>query len=366
MNRLMKLTLVVALAVGLAVILVPRAWAFHDGGVAHCNGCHTMHNSENGALVDPDSPTGNDHLLIDATPSDTCLDCHGHSGASYGVLSADPLAPDQGAAGHGGGDFVFLLEDNLNDGHAGASSPIPGDAAGHNLNAPGHGLSSDPTPGMGTSPGGTFPSSQLACSSCHDPHGNAGFRMLYTTGAVVSGVTFTNAQPTADSLAVFGPAEDATHHTAFKSGMSGWCGNCHGAFHNTVGTNKHPTNQNLGATIATKYGLYNGTDDTAGGAPATSYLPEVPFEDPANTTTSTAGPSGTSVVACITCHRAHASSAPNAGRWDFSVTFLEEDGAESGSYALPNPYVSLNGQRSLCNKCHVWDGDDELVLDADL
>ena len=50
--------------------------AFHDHGVADCAGCHTMHNSEDGALVDPDSPNGNAWLLRDATPSDVCLGCH--------------------------------------------------------------------------------------------------------------------------------------------------------------------------------------------------------------------------------------------------------------------------------------------------
>ena len=61
----------------------------------------------------------------------------------------------------------------------------------------------------------------------------------------------------------------------------------------------------------------------------------------------------------LSCHRAHATSAPDAGRWDFSVTGLAEDGIESGSYALPNPYDG--NQRSLCNKCHARDEYDELV-----
>ena len=59
---------------------------------------------------------------------------------------------------------------------------------------------------------------------------------------------------------------------------------------------------------------------------------------------------------CASCHRAHASSAVSAGRWDFSVTFLFEDGDESGSYEIPNPYPAVgNSQRSLCNKCHAQD-----------
>ena len=92
---------------------------------------------------------------------------------------------------------------------------------------------------------------------------------------------------------------------------------------------------------------------------ATAYLAAVPFEDAANTTTSTAGPTAASQISCITCHRAHATSAPDAGRWDFNVTFLHEDGVESGSYQIPDPYNDLN-QRSLCNKCHNKDAGDEM------
>jgi hypothetical protein len=341
-------------AAALCLVLAGSSYAFHDEGVAHCNGCHTMHNSENGAPVDANSLSGNPYLLKDATPSDVCLGCHAtRSGA---VFSADVLTP---APEKGGGNFIFLLEDNINDGHNGASNPIPGDAAGHNLNAPGFGLASDAT--IGSAPGGTFPASILGCSSCHDPHGNSNFRMLYGAGGSIQDglYTFTNAAPDAEGISLYG-TESNSSHTAYHGGMSGWCGNCHGDFHNNVGTDMiHPTGVAIGATIANNYNLYNGTSDLTGGAQATAYLAQVPFEDPANTTTSTAGPAATSQVTCVTCHRAHATSAPNAGRWDFNVTGLDEDGVESGSYKLPNPYDAY--QRSLCNKCHVKDAGDALV-----
>jgi len=339
----------------LCLMFAGSSYAFHDEGVAHCNGCHTMHNSEDGALVDPDSPTGNPYLLKDATPSDVCLSCHATGLGA--VFATDVLTP---APQKGAGNFIFLLEDNINDGHEGALHPIPGDAAGHSLDAPGHGLSTDGT--IGSAPGGSFPASQLGCSSCHDPHGNPNFRMLYGAGGSVQDglATFANAAPDADGLSIFFGSESNSNHTAYKSGMSAWCANCHGDFHDNVGTDLiHPTGVAMGASIATNYELYNGTSDLTGGALATAYLAQVPFEDPANTTSSTAGPSAASQVSCVTCHRAHATSAPNAGRWDFNVTGLAEDGHESGSYALPNPYDIY--QRSLCNKCHAKDADDALV-----
>jgi len=333
-----------------------NALAFHDAGVAECAGCHTMHNSEGGKLVDPDSPSGNPWLLKDATPSDVCLSCHAsRQGAVFGT---DPLAPPPEK---GGGNFVFLLEDNINDGYKGATTPIPGSAAGHNIDAPSRGVGPDGT--LLKAPGGTFPSASLGCSSCHDPHGNTNFRLLYGAGEVQDGLaTIANAAPEAIgmSLSSSGGVESNTKHAAYLSGMSAWCGNCHGDFHNNTSKMVHPSGEALGGTIANTYSLYNGTVDITGGNPATAYLAAVPFEDAANTTTSTAGPSGTSQVMCLTCHRAHATSAPNAGRWDFNVTLLEDDGVESGSYVIPDPYSNAN-QRSLCNKCHAKDVNDHIL-----
>jgi hypothetical protein len=297
--------------------------------------------------------------LNDATPSDVCLGCHATGLGA--VFSTDVLNP---APQKGSGNFIFLLEDNLNDGHGGGDSAnfIPGDAAGHNLNAPGHGLANDLT--LTTAPGGTFNADWMGCTSCHDPHGNANFRMLYGARSVQDGLySFTNAAPVASGLSIFFGSESNGNHTAYKSGMSEWCSNCHTDFHNDdyPATLKHPSGDVLGASIASAYNAYNGTSFQTSGAQATAYLAEVPFEDAdtLNTTSSTRGPNSSSKVMCLTCHRAHASSAPDAGRWDFGVTGVAEDGHGSGSYTIPNPYDEF--QRSLCNKCHVKDADDALV-----
>lgn len=321
--------------------------AFHDGGVAHCNGCHVMHNSEDGQPVSPERPSGNEWLLIEGSPSDVCLTCHATSFGS--LLSESPLSP---APTKGGGNFVFLKEDNLNDGPDGATRRIPGDAAGHNLRAPGYGLATDAT--LTRAPGGSYPSSQMACTSCHDPHGNSNFRMLFGVGPVQQGnYVFTRPAPLAVGLDVAGVgAEGNGNHTAYLGRMSEWCANCHGEFHDDSNSPfRHRFGKNLGGGIADVYNRYNGTANPTGGSPATAYLAQVPFEDATATVSGTAGPSSGSRVMCLTCHRAHASSAPKAGRWDFNVTLLSQDGVKSGSYPLPNPYADPN-QRQLCEKCH--------------
>jgi hypothetical protein len=171
--------------------------------------------------------------------------------------------------------------------------------------------------------------------------------------------SFSNAAPDAAGLSIHHANETNSRHSAYRSGVSAWCGNCHGDFHDATGTFVHASGSAVGGAIAALYNAYNGTADPAGGSQATAYLAAVPFEDPSATTTATGGPSASSTVMCLSCHRAHASSAPDAGRWDFKITFLDDDGVESGSYAIPNPY-SNSSQRSLCNKCHVKDEGDAL------
>lgn len=360
---------VLLLALGFVFVLSGASFAFHDGGVADCSGCHTMHNSQDGAPIDATTatPNGNPYLLVDDSPSDVCIGCHDHLDRTY-PIGGDPMTPP---AQRAGGNFIFLDEDNINDGHNGYQNPITGDAAGHNLYAPAHGLSTDQT--LTLSPGGSFPASQMGCTSCHDPHGTSDFRFLYGAGRIVqAGVaTFTNPAPTAVGVSIFAPVSN-TYHTAYQDGMSGWCGNCHGDFHNEAnGALIHPSGSNLSASIATAYGLYNGTGELPGD-PATSYLEAVPFEDAAMTNFATSGPTAASNVMCLTCHRAHASSAPDAGRWDFNITLLDEDGLGgdvdslgnpmSASYVIPNPYEATAGanQRSLCNKCHEKDDFDTI------
>jgi hypothetical protein len=349
----MRKLLLITMCLAVALLLSGVAYGFHDEGVARCSGCHTMHNSQNGVPVDTLHPNGNAFLLNYATPSDVCLSCHGNErGIELPNITYTVTAPPPQT---GAGSFIFLLEDNLYDGRTGTR---PGSTAGHNLNAPSRGVSTDGT--LMTSPGGDYPSSAMGCSSCHDPHGNTNFRLLYGIGEVkAGGVTFANAAPLAEGLSYSTP-ETNSAHTAYHSGMSAWCGNCHGDFHNEAGGRlEHPSGSNMGGTIAGNYGRYNGTAHYNSGSPATSYLAAVPFEDPANTTSSTAGPSASSQVSCISCHRAHATSAPDNGRWDFNVTWLSDDGVKSGSYPIPNPYgPDVQIQRSLCNKCHVKDAGD--------
>lgn len=318
--------------------------AFHDGGVASCRGCHIMHDSEEGYP----GPGGYAMLLIADTPTGVCLTCH--AGGFGNVLGDDPLLPPDEK---GAGNFVFLLEDNLNDGPNGANQPIPGHAAGHSVVAPAYGLVQDPDWTYG--PGGTFPSAELGCTSCHDPHGADTFRLLRGVGPVQGGIfDFVNPAPDGAGIDI-GPtsgAEAANNHSAYRSGFTDWCANCHGDYHEHSGDSdfEHEPDHSFGGASARRYNEYLGDDNPGGGNQASAYLPLVPFEDAEMTTIRTFGPTSASRVMCLSCHRAHASSAPRSGRWDFNVDLLDQDGIASGSWPIPNPYGPNQGP--LCAKCH--------------
>ncbi|HEY3296586.1 MAG TPA: cytochrome c3 family protein [bacterium] len=311
--------------------------------MANCASCHTMHASENGV---PQVVTG-PQLLKFATATDACLSCHASDlGSAWG---SDPLHPP---AEKGAGNFVYLSSANLNDGPAGATNPIMGSHAGHSIISDSRGTSPDPS--YQTAPGGTYPSSALGCTSCHNPHGNTNYRMLYGQGHVQAGdFQFVNPAPQAQGISIVSGAESPTNHAAYLSGMTAWCANCHGTYHqNSLGAFQHPVDITLGRDIAMAYNGYGGSSNPTGGNLATAYLPSVPFEDPAAAISATTGPTLASRISCISCHRSHGSSGPYAGRWDFNVTYLQQDGLISGSFPIPNPF-GFADQRSLCCKCHT-------------
>ena len=400
-----KLLMIVTAAALITFGLGGYALAFHDGGVAACDGCHTMHNSENGVPINPNGSVGytaGDHLTIGTDNGSTCLNCHSDEGAgrsgSYHVMSPD------GSYYHPGGDFYWLTKTFTWTAH---NTPQSSDGAnhGHNVIAVDYGLVQDP---VSAAPGGIYQSQYLTCTSCHDPHGTkankngpitdsgsygaqptattdvGNFRLLGDVGykPTPGNVTFTNAPPiavtksgAAETDAFYAPTGVA--HTDYGSGMSEWCSNCHTAFlaPGGSGQHKHPAgNTATLGTLANNYNLYVKTG-LFNGDQSISYLALVPFErHPTDPTTldptSTAGPANGSspTVMCLSCHRAHASAFTSAGRWDFETEFPAVDshpmdtdgGAQAGdqlnSY-YGRPMVSLFGdaQRSFCNKCHAKD-----------
>jgi hypothetical protein len=287
--------LVGGLVLAALTIVAPtsKAYAFHSGGVAECNGCHTMHGSYEGKQVTAYTEmqdiggvmtpvkipipqaylTTGPYLLKGSDQSSACLNCHsGPSLSSYHVLTW-PL-PAAGAAPVNytpGGDFAWLTKYYDLVLRHGAFGESKAERKGHNVVAADYGLLMDPT--LTVAPGGDFPREHLACSSCHDPHGK--YRRLedgtivdgkatskpiigngsYNTskfptawGAVgtyriLAGVgyapksfpdlPFQNTVPTAVANSTYNKVETDTtiSRVAYGAGMSEWCANCHAGIH---------------------------------------------------------------------------------------------------------------------------------------
>jgi hypothetical protein len=374
----------------LTLAFTGSALAFHDGGVAHCDGCHSMHNSAD----NPVAGTPNSKLLKGSDASSTCLNCH-DGAARYHINSAD------GSNTNEGGDFYWVANP-YSVIVRGNPYTYGGDNAGHNIVAADFGLAADANPGNANAPGGTYAASKLGCTSCHDAHGqvNGGtkqgtaaisvsgsygaadpvdgsihgnYRILgdaaYTAGDSTSdGYAFTNAAPVATANSYDGASTD------YGSGMSEWCANCHGDY--MVGSStahKHPSGNDVHLNgFGANYNSYVATGDFTGTS-ATANDPLVPFERGVTdgsllSVSSTIGPDSNSNVMCLTCHRSHASANDNMGRWDFEVELIAESHAlQSADVPATAAVYYANGaivdvatkygafQRSLCNKCHVQD-----------
>ena len=90
-----------------------NAYAFHSGGVAECEGCHSMHNSFEGSanVTGKAQFTGGPYLLKASDQAGTCLNCHqsadtaptGYHISTAGVTPYDSTTPVEMTPG---GDFA--------------------------------------------------------------------------------------------------------------------------------------------------------------------------------------------------------------------------------------------------------------------
>lgn len=360
--------------VALSMLLMPwhnAALAFHSGGVGDCEGCHTMHNSQEGAPVGAGAlGLANSFLLRGIDQSSVCLNCHSGSAqieTAYKVST--PLS--QAALGMPpvqltpGGDFGWLMKNYSWTASGGTLNTSPGEHHGHNIVALDFGYAADGA--RPTSPGGFYPSDKLYCTSCHDPHGKyriisngvqatsgkpvresgsygarpntvsavGVFRLLggagYRPKSMPMGLAFANEAMYAVAPVDYNRSEAVSNtRVAYGRGVVEWCANCHGDFHDSSHSIlEHPVGETLDRDIIDHYNRYRKTGDLSG-TRATAFTSLVPFQLGTSTdlaflqaaTASTAGPAEGDRVVCLTCHRAHASAWDNALRWNHKSTYL--------------------------------------------
>jgi len=388
------------LVIVIAVMLSGGAetvYAFHDSADS-CPGCHNWSassgtssgTSTSGQIISSGSTTVTSHPynLIGSDQSSTCLRCHAapynqvlsqeHYVMSIFTNVTSSVIP---AGRTPGGDFAWIKVGN--------AAVNPASYHGHNIVALDYGL--EASADYVEAPGGSYPSSSLACSSCHDPHGTGvSYRRLGGVGYTSKGApdkAFTKSAPIAVAPSKYNRSEASTDtRVAYGKGMSEWCKNCHPL------DQSHPSGDysKLTKDLVSNYNTFINTNNYAG-KQETAYTSLVPFEEGSDDTailsshakydnSQMGGPkTGNENVMCLTCHRAHASGWPHIFRWNSKGFYMVVDGAYPGIdagteggkdlqvnlgytqaqtraayYDRPaSRYASM--QKSLCNKCHLKD-----------
>lgn len=260
-----KLLVVIMAAAVIILAFGSNGLAFHEEGVAYCAGCHTMHNSQDGAPIVVTGEGG--YLLRQVDGGSTCLRCH----AEYGQFA-------DGKGYGGGGDFYWLTKTFTWSAH-GHDAESTGDSHGHNIIARDFGLMNSDTVLGNKAPGGDF-DHELSCASCHDPHGNENYLLLRGNGDDHDGADFPDApiavspgRRTASSNAV-----SDTNHPAYGSGMSAWCAGCHTDFIKGLTKRMHPADKQLSSSIIDNYNEYVSSSNPTGGTINGAYLEMVAFQ----------------------------------------------------------------------------------------
>jgi hypothetical protein len=338
----LKLGLLFVAAALMIMGVTGTSYAFHEGGVAYCEGCHTMHESINDAVVAPQTNPAaqfanySNYLLKGSDQSSTCLNCHRAADTApsgYHIMTGTVLDTKSGIPVEKtpGGDFAWLLINGS------GQTTTAGKHKAHNIVAMDFSLTSSTNYGTGAPGGGAtpYPVGALHCNSCHDPHpaaryaadysvayrtpalsgnpitesgsyNNSGaatateatgvYRFLGGVGylpksAVASGFTgFTADPPFAVAPSTYNQVESTQQvRVAYGSGMSEWCANCHGQLLNSGAINPtpgidvthiHPAGNNAKLTLGGEGALYNAyvKSGDMSGSSATSFLSLVPFE----------------------------------------------------------------------------------------
>jgi hypothetical protein len=413
LRRLMMCIFLPALIMNLSDVV--SVLAFHNDSSCSCGDCHNIDS------LHLKQPSNHIYNLIGTDQSSTCLRCHQRE---YGAYPGDHyISTPENKMPPGmspfeltpGGDFGWLKKEYSRKSDDGVTQYDVGERHGHNIIAIDFGYKADST--NATAPWGTYPSSALHCSSCHDPHSRyrrnsngsistegapivvsgsynnspapdsissvSVYRMLggihYQPKSLSGSFEFTADPPAAVSPPSYNRSEASTQtRVAYGGGMSEWCLNCHEKYDPKK---HHPAGNEIKITpeIVKLYNLYLPGDNAS-----SSYLTLVPFEVgstdyaylkelAANDDSQLGGPINAN-VSCLSCHRAHASGFMYMTRWQNESQFIIQDGMYPGSdnaqsaiarghsaqetaaaYYNRNVTKFSSYQRSLCNKCHAKD-----------
>ncbi len=274
-----------------------------------CAGCHRVHTGQAAKL------------LVQAQPA-LCYTCHGSSGTGASTDVVDGLgyttAARTGTPGalRGGGFSFALINSAAPTGQQSSGSNAAGvvpvlatgvavtsthSASGANVTAWGNGA-------IGS---GAGPTVQLACASCHDPHGNGNYRILRSVPSQsgATAVPIADAGTKAYTTANYWLVSD-TNAVGYIANVSAWCSTCHTRYLAGAGAGSADSTDAI-------YKYRHRSNDTAQG-----------------TTT------------CVQCHVSHGSNASVSGTYSNAVTNPD------GSAAVGDSRLLRIDNRGSCQMCH--------------
>ncbi|MDH4332515.1 MAG: hypothetical protein OEV89_08040 [Desulfobulbaceae bacterium] len=361
-----KMTVAVAGMLLGAVCLLPGAGMAQVTGP--CVSCHTMHNSQGGASMNPASTT----TVFRSLTKGDCVGCH--TSTTNALVETNTPKVNHGAAPASptdtlaGGSFYWVQTAN---------------AKGHNV----LGIAGADSLGN-TPPGGSALASQLTCAGTVGCHGDRTVADQYasisgshhaapqnagTVAGAVDGTSLANSyrflkgikgieDPTWETPATlaankhnqyYGVSRTSDAVTGTDGTISALCGQCHGAFHASATAHndttapaagisyannmtspwvRHPTDFDMNKVKTKEYGAYGGSGTNA-------YVPGVPVASNSITAikSTVLQADGDAIVTCISCHRAHGSANDDLLRW---------------SYASMDAHASTDGNVG-CFACHT-------------
>ncbi|GAB4486922.1 MAG: cytochrome c [Thermodesulfovibrionales bacterium] len=313
----MKKSLVLFAFVVLSLVLA-NTQAFAITGP--CSGCHTMHNSQNGTVVNtnPLYVNGAPYLLVG-----DCYACHSVNGTAGILPKVDDPANLRAA-----GTFATAVATTDSRRHnvayigSGADAALGQTPPGNNGTAlAGNGLTCAGNVGCHGNPSVDTSASTIggfeAMTGYHHNSiaGGSGYRFLRVNDGTNGG----HGTP----VGGFGSADwelggaTAANHNVYQGGAGGntisqACAKCHGQFHGVANTGaaspftRHPVDRDLTA------GMIANADVDYENNPFV-------FSNTAGVSTTAAYTTTNAQVGCVSCHRGHGSANPDLLRFDYTT-----------------------------------------------
>ena len=272
-----------------------------------CAGCHRLHSASAAKL-------------LKSFPSqyNMCMSCHDGTGANTKETTGVYLGTANGTTNaglRGGGFEQALMNVNLAGGFDTVGPPAPITSR--------HSVNGTAMISWGSGLTGVGESVDLVCGNCHNPHGNANYRILRPQPTSLAGWAglspITVSGGVADNYTVVYTANLTRDLTLYggnvTSVIGNWCGQCHTRYLAGIGS---------GSTANTTPYLYRHMTDGLNGE-------------------------------CLRCHSAHGTSANMTG-WASASNMTWPDGNatkawQSGTEGQSSRLLTINN-RGVCLQCH--------------